>query len=423
MSGGAPPSVPAAPAMIPSHPPPAGPSPGYEGYKTVGYFPNWGIYGRNYQPMDIPGNHITHILYSFANVKPDSGEVYLSDTYADLEKHYPGDSWDEPGENVYGCIKQLYLLKKYNRHLKTLLSIGGWTYSANFPAPASTPAGRQTFARTAVQLLADLGFDGIDIDWEYPQDAAQAQDFVLLLQETRQVLDSYAAQHAQGKRLLLTVAVPCGESNYGKLRMAEMDAYLDFWNLMSYDFAGSWDGKAGHMANVFPSANVPESTPFNADAAVSAYIAGGVHPKKLVFGLPLYGRAFEQTNGPGHSFQGVGEGSWENGVWDYKVLPQAGSEEANDFELLASWSYDVNGKKMISYDTPAIAWAKADYIRRRGLGGGMWWELSGDCPLGSERSLIRKTVEGLGGVGNLDHSMNLLEFPISRFENLKKGFQ
>ncbi|OAX77123.1 hypothetical protein ACJ72_08582, partial [Emergomyces africanus] len=292
----------AAPATMTSLPPPAGPNPSNEGYKTVGYFTNWGIYGRNYQPMDIPGNHITHILYSFANVKPDSGEVYLSDTYADLEKHYPGDSWDESGDNT----------------LETLLSIGGWTYSANFATPAATPAGRQNFARTAVKLLADLGFDGIDIDWEYPKDAAQAQDFVLLLQETRQALDTYAAQHAQGRRLLLTVAVPCGESNYGKLRMAEMDAYLDFWNLMSYDFAGSWDRKAGHMANVFPSAKVPESTPFNADAAVSAYIAGGVQPKKLVFGLPLYGRAFEQTDGPGQSFQGVGGGSWENGVWDYK---------------------------------------------------------------------------------------------------------
>ncbi|OAX80339.1 hypothetical protein ACJ72_05336, partial [Emergomyces africanus] len=97
--------------------------------------------------------------------------------------------------------------------------------------------------------------------------------------------------------------------------------------------------------------------------------------------------------------------------------------EANDFELLASWSYDKNAKKMVSYDTPAIAGAKADYIRRRGLGGGMWWELSGDSPLGSERSLVRKTVDGLGGVGNLDHSMNLLEYPASRYENVKKGFQ
>ncbi|WEW57141.1 Chitinase 4 [Emydomyces testavorans] len=410
-----------APAPVPD--PPTGPPPSNPaGIKTVAYFTNWGIYGRNYQPQDIPANHITHILYSFANIRGDSGEVHLTDTYADLEKHYPSDSWDEKGNNAYGCVKQLFLLKKRHRHLKVLLSIGGWTYSSNFRA-AATPDGRRTFARSAVKLLADCGFDGIDIDWEYPQDDAEAQNYVSLLNETRVALDEYASQNAHGKHFLLTIAAPCGPNNYSKLRIAEMDRYLDFWNLMCYDFSGSWDSVAGHMANVYQSQSAPNTTPFNADAAVSAYISAGVHPSKIIFGLPLYGRAFENTQGPGSPFQGVGQGSWENGVWDYKALPQAGSQEENDTQLLASWSYSSSAQKMISYDTPSMAQQKAGYILHRGLGGAMWWELSGDHPVSHERSLINVTVSGLGGTAALDGSENMLDYPTSVYDNVKNKFE
>lgn len=362
--------------------------------------------------IKIPASSLTHLLYCFADVKTDSGQVVLTDAWADEQIHYEGDSWDEPGNNLYGNIKAIFQLKKQHRQLKLLLSIGGWTFSPNFAPVARDPRKRATFVQSATDLVKDYGLDGLDIDWEYPQDASQAKDYVSLLSELRQSLDGLAANIGcpPNQPFELTIAAPCGMEQAKKLRIAEMDRYLTFWNLMAYDMAGSWDSVAGHQAPLYNRGGPC------VDEAVRLYRSAGVAPQKLVLGMPLYGRAFENTNGPGHPFQGTGPGSWEDGSWDYKALPLAGSNEYYDQQLVAASCYDGAKRKFVTYDNAQSASTKAAYIKGEGLGGAMWWELSGDR--NDHGSIVRRVAHELG---SLDGSPNHLAYPTSKWDNLRSN--
>lgn len=385
------------------------------GYENSAYFVNWGIYARGYLPQMLPAGQISHVLYAFANIQQD-GTVYSSDSYADYQIHWTGDSWNDVGNNAYGCVKQLYLLKKANRNMKVLLSIGGWTYSTNFPAAASTDATRQQFASTAITLMKDWGFDGIDIDWEYPASDTEAANFVALLQTVRNALDAYAAEYAPGYHFLLTVASPAGPTHYNQMQLSNMAAVLDYFNLMAYDYAGSWDTTSGHQANLYNDTSNPLATKFDTDSAVNDYMAAGVPASQIVMGMPIYGRAFEQTAGVGKPYTGVGSGSWENGIWDYKALPKAGATEIYDAVAGATYSYDASTQELITYDTPDMVQRKVAYLQGKGLGGSMFWEASSDK--NGSASLIGTSYSSLGAI---KYTENLLSYPDSVYDNIRAG--
>ncbi|KLU85768.1 chitinase 1 [Magnaporthiopsis poae ATCC 64411] len=393
------------------------------GFRSVLYVTNWGIYGAGFLPSAIPVSEITHVQYAFADIKED-GSVVSSDEYADTQKAFAdsgGGGSSSGTKDAHGMVEQLYRLKQENRHLKVLLSVGGFKWSPKFAPVAADATKRATFVSTAVKLMGDWGMDGLDIDWEYPDTAAANADSVKLLADLRKGLDDYAAKNtASGSdgnyRFTLSFPAPAGPASYQAFDFKAMDASLDFWSVMAFDFAGNWDNTTGHQANVFPDPSQPLATKASIDRAVADYVAAGVSPAKINVGLPLYGRSFDKTAGLGMPYTPSTAGSFEGqaAIWLYRDLPRQGATVLYDDVAKASYTFDSSTGQLITYDDDRSGQYKARYIREKGLGGVMFWEASQDR--NDSGSLVRSMT---GWLEKLQCSQNLLSYPASQYENIR----
>ncbi|WP_328899188.1 glycoside hydrolase family 18 protein [Streptomyces sp. NBC_00441] len=379
-SAGAAPAAPraAAPAAAPAAPTAAGD-------KVVGYFTEWGVYDRNYHVKNIEtsgsADKLTHINYAFGNVQ--GGKCTVGDSYADYEKAYTADqsvdgvadTWDQ---ELRGNFNQLRKLKKLHPDLKVLWSFGGWTWSGGFGEAAQNPA---AFADSCYSLVEDPRwadvFDGIDIDWEYPNDCGLTCDT-----SGREAYGSLlsALRTKFGGDNLVTSAISADGSDGGKLDAADYGGaaqYVDWYNPMTYDFFGAWDAK-GPTAPHSPLTSY-EGIPrdgFNSEAAIEKLKAQGVPASKLLLGIGFYGRGWTGVtqDEPGGTATGAAAGTYEAGIEDYKVLkntcPATGT--------VAGTAYAHCGSNWWSYDTPETIGTKMAYKNQQGLGGTFFWELSGD---------------------------------------------
>lgn len=379
----------------PVEPPPPRP----EDEVRVGYFSAWSVYDRNFHVMDMPLEMLTHVNYAFANIA--SGECVLGDSYADIDRAYPGDSWDSGA--LRGSFGQLARAKAAHPHLRTLLSVGGWTWSRDFSDAALTEASRQRFARSCVELAARYGFDGVDIDWEFPvsggleSNVRRPEDkanYVLLLQALRQELEARASRDARAEPYLLTIAVGAGPEPLNNLDLPAMAAVLDWINVMTYDFHGAWANVTGHNAPMVAVAGEPAG--FGVTHSIEGYRAGGVPASKLVLGVPFYGRSWNgATSGLRGPATGAGPGSWENGVLEWKdlaanYLTNGRFSQGFDDVAQAPYLHDAASGVFISYDDPRSLAIKRDYGRRMGLRGFMIWEMNSDD---AAHSLMRVFLE------------------------------
>ena len=402
------------------------------GDNVVGYFVQWGIYGRGYRVKHIETSgsaaKLTHINYAFGNVRNNRCEVGVTqpadpntgaggDAFADYTKAFSAaesvsgaaDTWDQP---LRGNWNQLRQLKARHPGLKVLISLGGWTWSRGF-SDAARPENRQAFVASCIDAYirgnlpvtdgaggagAAAGvFDGIDIDWEYPVACGLAcgrpednANFTALLAEFRRQLD------AVRPGLLLTVAVGAGIDKIRVTDPGRYHQYLDFINVMTYDFHGAWDPRTNHHSALFASPNDPSTGDqafYNSDDAIQAFLDRGVPASKLHLGIGFYGRGWTGVASAGNGLNQAGSaapGTYESGIEDFKVLKNRAGTIRTDAAARATWKYD--GNTFWSYDTPEMVNEKMQYVKARGLGGAFFWEFSGDDASGT---LVDAISDGL----------------------------
>jgi chitinase len=362
--------------------------------RVVGYFTDWGIYARDYQVRDVAtsgaADRLTHLVYAFGKIR--NGRCAANNAEADHRRPVPAESSVDGTADagpLRGTIGQLRKLKQRHPRLKVLWSFGGWTGSGGFAEAARDPG---AFATACHALLTDPRwagvFDGVDVDWEYPNacgltcDTSGPDALARLL----------AALRARfGTDAVVTAAVP---GDVGKLDQADYAAAArsaDWLSAMTYDYFGTGAGPGPTAAHspltAYP--GIPRRTA-TTETTVRKLIELGVPPGKILVGIGFYGRGWAGVTGPAPGTPGTGPapGTYQQGLEDYRVL----RERCPPSGTAGGTAYAACGDQWWGYDTPETVKAKMGYARSRSLGGAFAWELSGDTPTAD---LLTAMADGL----------------------------
>jgi chitinase len=358
---------------------------------VVGYFLGENIRKRFFVKNLLSNGDISlldQINYSQGRISGNT--CTIADPYADLNYNFSVDNSvdgtpDTAGLPFRGNFHQLLELKRLYPHIKILISIEG---NAEAFAEAAQPANRHTFVASCIQrfikgkftegVISPGLFDGIDIDWEYPQEVDKF-NFIALLGEFRRQLNS------AGPNLLLTVAMGDNRITYRHLDMPAVAFYTDEVGVMNYDYSGPWSKKTGLIAPLYSSPGDPEIGN-DVDSTIRGYEAVGVPAAKMLLGLPFYAYSWNLVAQENHGLFQLGEASRTDLPYNYitTILPRF--TVYRDPKSMAPWLFD--GSTFWTYDDELSISKKVKYANQQDLGGVMIWELSGDTPDGK----LLKTV-------------------------------
>jgi len=258
-------------------------------------------------------------------------------------------------------FRHLNELKKLNPALRVVISIGGWTWSGKFSDAVLTDTARLAFAASAADIVGKYDLDGVDIDWEYPGRPGlegniyrpdDKQNYTLMFRDIRHSLDSLSK--LTGKKYLVSTAAGGFATYLDNTEMGKASQYLDYINLMTYDFSGN---VAEHHTNLY-NTKLYKAKDY-ADNAVNAFIAAGVPANKLVMGMAFYGRVYNLSP---NAKRGIGDGYVRH----------------RDRKAKASYLYNSEKRQFITYDDEWSVKKKCRYVLAKKMGGVMFWEYSSD---------------------------------------------
>lgn len=261
--------------------------------------------------------------------------------------------------------------------VKVLISLGGWGPDREFAAIVANPEAEDRFVAGVLKIVGEADYDGIDLDWEYPDTAAEIPGFERLTRRFRKGLDEIGA--AKGRGMLLTMAV---SANPGTLRWLDRDLLvetMDWLNVMTYDMAGPWLPYAGHNSPLFGSSKAPGGRRHSVEAAMMYLVKErGMPPDRLAVGIPLYGRGFAVKE-PYALTEGapkarMPEGNYANLL---RLLDEGWTRRWDD-ETKTPWLIAPDGSAVIGYDDAESVSLKADWAMKQGFRGVFFWQVHGD---------------------------------------------
>ncbi len=325
-----------------------------------------GFRGNLTETNTMDPRKISHINYAFVDVKDN--RAFLRNEVTDTVN-----------------FRVLNTLKKINKDLKLMISIGGWTWSKNFSDAVLTDTSSRAFAQSSIDIVAKYNLDGVDIDWEFPGlkgdnnkfRPEDKENYTILFRNLREGLDSLGK--VKGKKYYVTTAVGGFRGFIEHTEMDKVAAYCDFINIMAYDFAGANDSLSNHHTGLF--AGSPDTSKTSADEAVREFLAAGVPSEKIVMGMGFYGKGWEmettQKNGLYQKTKKFVRGGGFGYIKD-SLENKNGYVKYWDDVARSPYIFNAEKKIFISYDDERSIKEKCEFIKKNNLGGAMFWEYEDD---------------------------------------------